>query len=143
MRNVFRLIVLLTAACAPLLPQTTPKSAASTTTPQAPAGTRENPLKVSSGIMMGQSIHRPTAVFGKLPCGTKTSGATVMHTLINPEGGVEEVTVISGPEALRQPWLNAVRQWTYKPFLVDGKAVWVQTTVAVYVDFGACDPSSK
>lgn len=143
MRNVFRLIVLLTAAFAPLLSQTTPKSAASTTTPQAPAGTRENPLKVSSGIMMGQSIYSPKAVFSKLPCGTNTSGATVMRALIHPEGKVEEVSVVSGPEALRQPWLDAVRQWTYKPYLVDGRAVWVQTTISAYVQFGACDPDSR
>ena len=63
-----------------------------------------------------------------------------MRVILNPQGKVDRVEIISGPEALRQPILDAVRQWTYKPYLLNGKAVWVRTTVAMNISFGRCDP---
>ncbi|HEY8996481.1 MAG TPA: energy transducer TonB [Edaphobacter sp.] len=102
-------------------------------------GTENNPLRVSSGVIASLAISQPRAVFGKIPCGTKTSGTTVMRAIINPQGKVDRVEIISGPEALRQPILDAVRQWTYKPYLLNGKAIWVRTTVTMDISFGSCD----
>ena len=42
--------------------------------------------------------------------------------------------VISGPAMLRKPILDAVRKYQYKPYLLNGKAVEVETTVSVTVD---------
>lgn len=107
---------------------------------QESTGTENNPLRVSSGVIASLAISQPRPVFGKIPCGTKTSGATVLRVILNPQGKVDRVEIISGPEALRQPILDAVRQWTYKPYLLNGKAIWVQTTITMAVQFGRCDP---
>ena len=60
-----------------------------------------------------------------------------MSVLIDREGKVAKATVISEPEALRESTLNAAKQWTYKPFLLNGQPVYVQTTVTINVAFGA------
>jgi outer membrane biosynthesis protein TonB len=44
---------------------------------------------------------------------------------------VKDLTVVSGPAALQDSSQDAVRQWTYKPFLLNGEPVEVTTTVTV------------
>lgn len=64
------------------------------------------------------------------------SGAIVLHAIITPEGKVDKLTVISSPDSLRKRAMEAVHQWTYKPYLLNGTAVWVQTTIIMNIDFG-------
>jgi hypothetical protein len=63
-------------------------------------------------------------------------GATVLHVCISREGVVEKVTPIAGPAALRETVMRTVMLWRYRPYLVDGVAVPVASTVTVNVDFG-------
>ncbi len=91
---------------------------------------------VSSGTMAGLVIFRPYPVFGPLPHGSHVSGATVMRVCINREGKVEKVMAVAGPELLRSQVMETLKRWTYKPYLVDGHAVAVSTTVTINIDFG-------
>ena len=84
-------------------------------------------------------IHREIAHYPVPRCG-EPSGQVVTRAIINPEGKVEKLTVISGPEARRDANLKALRQWTYKPYLLNGTAVWVQTMITINIDFGGCAP---
>lgn len=59
-----------------------------------------------------------------------------MHVLIDAQGNVAEATVISGPQILRESYLAAVRQWKYRPFVVNGVAVPIDTTISVILCFG-------
>jgi outer membrane biosynthesis protein TonB len=59
------------------------------------------------------------------------SGTVVMAVRVDSEGKVLKVTATSGPEPLRDPATEAVRRWTYKPYLLNGKAVVVATTAKV------------
>ena len=45
--------------------------------------------------------------------------------------------VISGPEMLQQPSLDAVKQWVYKPYLLNGEPVEVETQIMVVYTLGA------
>ena len=58
-------------------------------------------------------------------------GIVSMRVLINKEGAVEKVDVISGEQALQMAAITAVRQWRYQPFVLEGNAVPVMTTVNV------------
>jgi len=105
-----------------------------------PLGSEQNPVRVSSGVMMGLSIHREIPHYPTPKCGDPSSiGQVVTRAIITPDGKVDKLTVISGPEERREPNLKALRLWTYKPYLLNGNAVWVQTTIAVIVDMG-CEP---
>ncbi|WP_260705634.1 energy transducer TonB [Edaphobacter flagellatus] len=93
-------------------------------------------MRVSSGVMAGRLIHREMPQYPAVKNGDKVAGAQVMHAVISPEGKVERLEWVSGPQIFREPVMDAVRRWTYKPYLLDGRAVWVETTITMNVDFG-------
>jgi len=103
---------------------------------QAPIGSEKNPARVSSGVMASYILQRKLPIYPASE-GPYRSGAVVLHVIITPEGKVDKLTVISCPDPLRKRALEAVRQWTYKPYLLNGTAVWVQTTIMMNLDFGA------
>jgi periplasmic protein TonB len=99
----------------------------------APMGSREHPMRVSSGVMASLLLHRELPVY---PEGAR-GGAIVMAATIDREGKVATLKVLSGPEPMREPTLEAVRKWTYKPFLLNGSSVFVQTTITIDIDTGS------
>lgn len=101
------------------------------TDPQAPLGSEKHPARVSSGVMASHTITQPKPVYPPFPPETKIGGATVIRVLIDPEGKVARAESISGPEALREGAIEAIRKWTYKPFLLDGVPAWVETIVTL------------
>ena len=58
-------------------------------------------------------------------------GAVVLRVLISRDGKVEEATPMSGPEIFRQPAVDAVKKWQYKPYVLNGTAVDIESTVTV------------
>ena len=61
----------------------------------------------------------------------RIQGTVVLNVKIGKDGTVEDLKVASGPKELRQSALVAVRQWTYRPYFVDGNAVEVDSTISV------------
>jgi protein TonB len=51
--------------------------------------------------------------------------------VIGRDGRIVSLEVLSGPPALQQASLNAVRQWRYQPYLLDGEPVEVETQILV------------
>ena len=64
-------------------------------------------------------------------------GAVVLNVEVSKEGTVENVTVLSGPPQLTQAAIDAVKQWRYKPTLLNGAPVPVITEVRVTFPFSA------
>jgi protein TonB len=54
-----------------------------------------------------------------------------VKTVIGQDGHVEGLEVVSGPPMLRQAALDAVKQWVFKPYLLNGAAIEVSTVVRV------------
>jgi TonB family protein len=61
----------------------------------------------------------------------RIQGTVVLNAVISKDGSVEKLVVVSGPKELQQSSLDAVRQWSYKPYLVNGQPVEIKTTVKV------------
>ncbi len=58
-------------------------------------------------------------------------GDVILHAIIDKEGKISETQVLAGDDLLAQSALEAVRQWRYKPMLVDGEPREVDTTIVV------------
>jgi TonB family protein len=58
-------------------------------------------------------------------------GEVVLRATIDKEGNISEVQVLSGDDVLAKSAVEAVRQWKYKPMLVDGEPKEVDTTITV------------
>ncbi len=61
-------------------------------------------------------------------------GSVVMQAIISRNGTVKRVYVIQGDQRLRNPAMEAVYKWHYRPYLLDGQPVDVATTVTVDFD---------
>jgi protein TonB len=55
----------------------------------------------------------------------------ILAATIDKQGKVEQVKPVSGHPLLIQAALDAVKQWTYKPFQLNGQTLQVQTTIKV------------
>jgi protein TonB len=62
---------------------------------------------------------------------TRISGTVRLHVIIGREGRMKSLEIISGHPLLQQAALDAVRQWTYRPTLLNGEPVEIDTTIDV------------
>jgi len=89
------------------------------------------PLTVPAGVMAGNVLKKVAPKYPVEAKQERIQGTIVLNAVINKEGAIEELTVASGPKELQQSSLDAVRQWTYKPYLLNGNPVEVTTTINV------------
>ena len=54
-----------------------------------------------------------------------------MHAIIGKDGGIKQLEVVSGHPMLKDAAFDAVRQWRYRPTLLNGEPVEVDTTIDV------------
>jgi protein TonB len=66
----------------------------------------------------------------------RIQGTVVLQATISKSGSIQNLRVISGPPMLQQAALEAVRSWRYKPYLLNGDPVEVETTVNVVFNLG-------
>lgn len=91
----------------------------------------KSPHTVPAGEMAGNLIAKVSPIYPADAKKAKIQGKVVLNAIIGKDGTVQNLTVVSGPNELQQSALDAVRRWTYKPFLLDGEPVEVKTTVNV------------
>jgi TonB family protein len=60
-----------------------------------------------------------------------TQGSVLLHVILAVDGSVSEITVVSGDPALAKAAVDAVRHWRYKPTMLNGMPVEVDTTILV------------
>jgi TonB family protein len=88
-------------------------------------------VNVSSGVMAANLVSSPKPSYPALASLTHTQGNVVMQAVISKDGTVEELHVIKGHRLLRGAAKNAVRNWRYRPYKIDGVPVDVATIVSV------------
>ncbi len=119
---------------------TAPETATATSEVSAPSDRADNsssvPLSnrlvnVSSDVMEANLVSDPKPSYPTLASLTRTQGNVVMQAVISKDGTVEELHVIKGHRLLRGAAKNAVRNWRYRPYKIDGVPVEVATIVSV------------
>ncbi len=89
------------------------------------------PAKVPAEVMAGRIEQSVTPPYPPDAEAAGVSGSVVLHVLISRDGRAEQAEAISGPPMLRQAALDAVKQWTWKPYLRAGVHVEVETNVVI------------
>jgi protein TonB len=95
----------------------------------------KSPLRVPSALAAGLLIHKVIPQYPELAKVTRTEGAVVLSATIARDGTIANLRVVSGPALLQQAALDAVSQWRYRPYLLNGEPVAVETTVNVVFSF--------
>jgi periplasmic protein TonB len=88
-------------------------------------------VRVSQGVIQGLLIYRVEPPYPPLAKQARIQGTVVLTALIDKGGNVQHLQVVSGHPLLAPAAIEAVKQWRYKPFLLNGQPVEVETTVTV------------
>lgn len=81
-------------------------------------------------------IYRVQPVYPHIALITHTQGTVILRAIISKEGNVESLQLVSGSPMLSAAALDAVRQWRYRPYLLNGEAVPVDTQITVNFRLG-------
>jgi protein TonB len=88
-------------------------------------------IRVSQGVILGQLLHRVAPVYPKIALSAHVQGVVLLKAIISKTGDVTELEVVSGHPILVPAALDAVKQWRYRPYLLNGEAVEVETNITV------------
>ena len=93
-------------------------------------------ISISAGVAGGLLMQKTSPVYPQIAREARVSGTVVIQATISKKGVIENLRAVSGPTMLRQSALDAVKTWRYKPYLLDGDPVDVETTVSVTFSLG-------
>ncbi|MGA7632267.1 MAG: energy transducer TonB, partial [Terriglobales bacterium] len=86
---------------------------------------------LASGVATGLLIKKVTPVYPPEAKYAHIQGSVVLQAVINKSGDIVDLEAISGPNELVMSAVNAVRKWKYRPYLLNGDPVTVQTQIVV------------
>ncbi|HEX6823956.1 MAG TPA: TonB family protein [Candidatus Sulfotelmatobacter sp.] len=88
-------------------------------------------VRVSSGVSTGMLVRKVPPQYPPLARQARIQGTVILQATISKEGSIENLQLISGHPMLAPAAIEAVKQWKYKPYLLNGEPVEVETQVQV------------
>jgi protein TonB len=88
-------------------------------------------VRVSSGVSSGLLIRKVNPTYPPLARQARIQGTVILQAQISKDGSIENLTLVSGHPMLAPAAIEAVKQWKYKPYLLNGEPVEVDTQVQV------------
>ena len=89
------------------------------------------PIAVSSGVATGLLIRSTPPVYPSIAKAARVGGTVELHATISKNGTIKDPHVVSGPAMLQQAAVNALRSWRYRPYMLNGEPIEVETSVNV------------
>ena len=93
-------------------------------------------LRVSSGVAQGQLLRQVTPQYPPQARQQRVEGTVVLQAVIGKDGSVQKLNIVSGPSMLTKSAMEAVKQWRYKPFALNGEPVEADTQINVNFKLG-------
>jgi periplasmic protein TonB len=88
-------------------------------------------VRISQGVTSGLLLRKVQPPYPALAKAARIEGSVVLKAIIDKEGNITDLQLVSGHPMLVPAAIEAVRQWKYKPYLLNGQPVEVETTVTV------------
>jgi protein TonB len=88
-------------------------------------------VRVSQGVSQGLLVRKVNPNYPPLARQARISGTVILRAVISKDGSIENLTLVSGHPMLAPAAIDAVKQWKYKPYLLNGEPVEVDTEVQV------------
>jgi protein TonB len=92
--------------------------------------------RVTSSVLEGLLISKTTPAYPTIARTAGISGTVVLAATISKEGRIVNLRVVSGHPMLTQAARDAVMTWRYRPYLLNGQPVEVETTINVVFSMG-------
>jgi periplasmic protein TonB len=88
-------------------------------------------VRVSQGVTQGLLVRRVQPMYPPLARQARIQGTVVLQAEISKEGTIQNLRLISGHPMLAPAAIEAVKQWRYKPYFLNGEPVEVETQITV------------
>ena len=98
---------------------------------KSPEPTPVKRIRVASRVVEANLIHDVPPQYPPEAGRARLEGAVVLMAVIGQDGSVKDVRVESGLPILAQAAIDAVKQWRYKPYLIDGEPVEVDSRITI------------
>ena len=95
------------------------------------------PIRIDGKVLAANALTKTPPVYPQSAKDAHISGVVIVHVIVNEAGKVQDAQITSAPApALAESAMQAVMQWTYRPYLLNGKPTAVESTVTVNYSFG-------
>jgi len=88
-------------------------------------------IRISQGVTSGMLIRKIEPAYPPLAKVARVQGEVVLRAIIDREGNIQNLTLVSGHAMLVPAAIEAVSQWRFRPYLLNGQPLEVETTVTV------------
>jgi len=88
-------------------------------------------VSVSSGVAQGLLVHRVAPQYPQQAKQARLQGTVVLQAVIGKDGSVHSVRALKGNPVLAQAAMDAVKQWRYRPYALNGEPVEADTEISV------------
>jgi periplasmic protein TonB len=95
-----------------------------------PAMTTKPTLKTST-MLQGSLIRRVEPAYPPLARSARIQGPVVLEAVIGKDGTMQHLQLVAGHPMLVSAAVEAVRQWRYRPYILNGEAIEVETQITV------------
>ncbi len=99
--------------------------------PPPPPVTTPQRIRVGGNVEAASLLNKVAPEYPPIAKTAHVSGTVILHAIIGKDGAIRELQYISGPPLLMKSAMDAVKQWRYKPTMLNGDAVEVDTTIDV------------
>lgn len=93
-------------------------------------------IRVGGNVQSAMLVRQVQPIYPQIARTAHISGTVVLHAIIAKDGTIQELQYVSGPPLLMRAAMDAVREWRYKPTLLNGEPVEVDTTISVVFTLG-------
>ncbi|MGH9570293.1 MAG: energy transducer TonB [Candidatus Angelobacter sp.] len=91
---------------------------------------RRRPIVISR-FDEAQLLKKVNPIYPRMAALAGIAGIVKLHAIVAKDGDIQSLTVVSGHPMLARAALDAVKQWRYRPYLLNGKPVEVETFITV------------
>ncbi len=98
-------------------------------------------VNIAAGVAVGMLVKKVSPEYPPVAKAARVQGTVILQATISTTGDITDLAVIDGPPLLRSAALDAVKQWQYRPYLLNGQPVEVLTTINVIFSLGEGSPA--
>jgi periplasmic protein TonB len=104
--------------------------------PRVVSATPKGPQRISQGVADGMLVDPVLPIYPPIARAAGVQGTVVLEAIISASGAITNLRVLSGNAMLQQAAVDAVSRWRYRPYLLNGQPVEVETTISVVFNLG-------
>jgi protein TonB len=93
-------------------------------------------IRVGGNVQAAALVNKVTPQYPPIAKTAHVAGTVILHAIIAKDGSIQELQYMSGPPLLMKSAMDAVREWRYKPTMLNGDPVEVDTTISVVFSLG-------